>query len=100
MAKTFKGIGRPHLLPQKELGYCAGILRRFQQRHKMDGVITSIIHMLKHGIHMEAVHLHDEFFQRPDNLAKLLKLFRGHLVNNKLAAVVINDLLGRIHETA
>ena len=100
LAKSLKGIGRSHLLPQKELGNNSGVLSRFQLVHMVDGVVTCVIHMLEHSVHMESVHLHDVLFQGTDHFAQLLKLLGGHLVNHKLPAVVVNDLLGRIHETA
>ena len=98
LAKSLKGIGRSHLLPQQELGNHSGVLSRLQLVHEINRAIACIIHMLEHGVHMESVHLHDVLFQRADHLAELCQLLCSHLVNDKITTVVVDDLLGRIHE--
>ena len=98
LAETLKGICRPHLLPQKELGNAAGIFCRLHLCQEVNGILACLIHMLEHGVHMEAVHLHDILFQGADHLAQILQFLSGHLIDNKLTVAVINDVLSGIHK--
>ena len=94
LTEPLEGVGRPDLLPEYEVGDLAGPLAGIAHRRQFsDSAVARLVHMLEHGVDMESVEVLDVLFQGPYHLGQLPQLVRSHLVDHKLAGLLIDDLL-------